>query len=159
MKKSGFTLVELIAVLVILSIIALMATPNIIKLMQEGKEKSFISDVEEMVSTAKYMYKSETVRQESFVVDDSGYKILMSNLNGSLPDSDPFGYEYQKNDSYITIIEPEDVEASANVQTRTVKVHFKSCKLKDGVNVCHCIDSQNADNLTPDNISDRCWDN
>ena len=156
MKKNGFTLVELIAVLVILSIIALMATPNIIKLMQEGKEKSFISDAEEMISTAKYMYKSESVRQENFVVDGSGYKILMSNLNGTLPDSDPFGYEYQKNESYITIIEPTDVEASDNVQSKQVQVYFKSCKLKDGVNACHCIVSDHADNLTPSNIKDVC---
>ena len=45
MKKNGFTLIELIAVLVIISIIALLAAPNIITLMQSTKEKSFISEI------------------------------------------------------------------------------------------------------------------
>lgn len=154
MKKNGFTLVELIAVLVILSIIALMATPNIISLMQSGKEKSFVTDVEEMVSTAKYMYKSESVRQANFTVDGTGYKILMSNLNGTVPDTDPYGYEYQKNESYIIITEPSDTQAADTVSKRTVAVHFKACKVKDGATVCHCLDSSDGDNLKTTDIRD-----
>ena len=154
MKKNGFTLVELIAVLVILSIIALMATPNIIELMRSGKEKSFISEVEEMISTAKYMYKSESVRQANFTVDGTGYRILMSNLNGTLPDTDPFGYTYEKNESYITITEPADSEASDTMSKRSTKVHFKTCKDKSGETTCHCINSTDADNLKTTDIVD-----
>ena len=157
MRKNGFTLVELIAVLVILSIIALMATPNIIELMKSGKEKSFISEVEEMVSTAKYMYKNETVRSSKFVVDgENGFRISMNDLNGSLPDDDPFGYKYDKDYSYITIIEPSDELDGDSINKRTVKVHFKSCKKSNGADECHCLDSNDADHLTPEDIKDNC---
>ena len=106
MKKNGFTLVELIAVLVILSILAMMATPNIIHLMQNGKEKSFISDAEEMISTATYMYKIQNSRgfdDEIFQsVGTNSHQINMSKLTGTIPEKDPYGYKYIKEASNIT---------------------------------------------------------
>ena len=40
MNKKGFTLIELIAVVVIMSIIAIIATPNIINMIDKGKKES-----------------------------------------------------------------------------------------------------------------------
>ena len=140
MKKKGFTLVELIAVLVLISIIALMAIPNIIELLRKGKEKSYISDVEEMVSTAQYMYKSKNVRVANF---EDGHTIKVIKLNGSHPDDDPYGYEYQKVESWISIEEPTGDETK-----RKIQVFVKSCK---NDNVCHYI-CGDGENITSDSI-------
>ena len=57
MNKKGFTLVELIAVVVIIGIIAVIATPNIVNMIDNGKKDQFIADAKEMISKAKYQIK------------------------------------------------------------------------------------------------------
>ena len=158
MKENGFTLVELIAVLVILSILAMLAAPNVINLMQSGKEGSFISDAEEMVSTATYMYKTQNTRGfEGSVFIQSGtnqYKILMSNINGDIPETDPYGYKYDKTNSYVSFQEPSD---TATMGTRTISAHFKSCQEDDNGNItskCHCINAPDATDIKSADIGD-----
>ena len=46
MKKRGFTLVELLAVIAILAILVIVAMPNILKMFKESKVKSFTNEVE-----------------------------------------------------------------------------------------------------------------
>ena len=46
MKKRGFTLVELLAVISILAILVIVAMPNILKMFKESKVKSFTNEVE-----------------------------------------------------------------------------------------------------------------
>ena len=45
MKKRGFTLVELLAVISILAILVIVAMPNILKMFKESKVKSFTNEV------------------------------------------------------------------------------------------------------------------
>lgn len=151
MKRNGFTLVELIAVLVILSMLSLLAAPNIISLMQSSKSKSFVSEAEELVSTATYMYKTESNRSKNIFVgnDINGYKIYMKSLNGNVPTEDPYGYKYDLESSYIFFKEPA---ANETLGTRTVNVHLKSCK----DNKCHCIDTEDGTNITTKDIKDNC---
>lgn len=56
MKKKGFTLVELLAVISILAILVLISMPNIIKLYNNAKERSFKNEVE----TIKVELEKET---------------------------------------------------------------------------------------------------
>ena len=44
MNKKGFTLVELLGVLIILSIIMLIAVPNVISILDKNKKNFFIAD-------------------------------------------------------------------------------------------------------------------
>lgn len=53
MNKRGFTLVELLAVLVIMIIIMVIAIPSIIGLMNKSKTKMFCEKVDNIVSSAK----------------------------------------------------------------------------------------------------------
>lgn len=148
MKKNGFTLVELLAVLVILAILGGLAAPNIINLMQSGKEEAFIEDAKEMVSSATYMYKiayaRDFIEDNNFLTDGDGYKILMSNINGNVPDTDPYGYKYKQNDSYIKFQEPSETNINGK---RSIKAYFKSCLEDEDGNIkkCHCIDVTDSD--------------
>lgn len=53
MKKNGFTLVELLAVIVILAILLTVAIPNVIGITQRVKEKMYCSKVSDIESAAK----------------------------------------------------------------------------------------------------------
>ena len=153
MKKNGFTLVELIAVLVILSIIAILAAPNIVSLMKSSKDKSFISEVEELVTTATYMYKSEAMKAQNFVGDEeTGYTIYMNKINGTIPTNDPYGYAYildsvDNDGSYIKFTEPGLNETNGS---RKVYVHIKSCNANSK---CHYVCGYTYDKLK---VEDTC---
>lgn len=155
MKKSGFTLIELIAVLVILSIITMMAAPNIVSLMKSGNEESFVSQASEIVDKATYMYKTLSIRsnQDIFVCNSEGTtgttcQILMKNVDMRLPEKDSYGYTYNLDESSISFVEPD--ASAANSTTRTVTVFIKSCKDTK----CHCIKKTSNGNviLTTDDI-------
>ena len=135
MKKNGFTLVELIAVVVIISIIGMLATPNIMNLMKRGKEGSFVSEVEDLVSNATYMYKNNNIRNNMEPEADGTYRIYMKDINGNVPTYDPYGYEYKLEENYVYF--QEDCTTNANLCTRLTGVYIKSCK-KDTTE-CHCI--------------------
>lgn len=59
MNKKGFTLIELIAVVVIMSIIAIIATPNIINMIDKGKKDQYITNAKEFISKATYIVQTE----------------------------------------------------------------------------------------------------
>ena len=52
MKKKGFTLVELLAVIAILAILVIIALPNVIGLFQSAQKNSFVNEVREVYRQA-----------------------------------------------------------------------------------------------------------
>ena len=55
-NKKGFTLVELLAVIVILAVLALVAMPNITRLMENARKNSFTTEAEEFAKYAQTAY-------------------------------------------------------------------------------------------------------
>ena len=53
MSNKGFTLVELIAMLVVLAILMAITVPNITGILNQQKENAFIEDAEKLISTAE----------------------------------------------------------------------------------------------------------
>ena len=51
MIKKGFTLVELLAVFVVLAVIFMIASPNVFRVMKESKSKSFLVSVRQIVKS------------------------------------------------------------------------------------------------------------
>ena len=58
-KKKGFSLVELIAVIVILAIILVIAVPRILVTIDETDKKAFTSDLNELIGTSKLEYNEK----------------------------------------------------------------------------------------------------
>ena len=48
MKKKGFTLVELLAVIAILEILTIITLPNIVSMFNEAKKNSFTTEIKEL---------------------------------------------------------------------------------------------------------------
>ena len=102
MNKKGFTLVELIAVVVIMAIIAMIATPNIISMMNNGKREDFINNANEIMSKAVYMYKLDKYKNDSNIFEN-GNRIKLKNIEDINTLEDPFGGEYDLENSYVII--------------------------------------------------------
>ena len=61
MKKNGFTLVELLAVIAILAILIILALPNTIKFFNESKENAFIVEVKKLYESAKQEWMKNSI--------------------------------------------------------------------------------------------------
>lgn len=60
-NKKGFTLVELLAVIVVLAVIMVIAVPSVLTQMNTAKQKSFQMWAEKMLSNAMIVYESQSL--------------------------------------------------------------------------------------------------
>lgn len=157
MKKNGFTLVELLAVLVIVSIITLIATPNIVNLMKQSREKEFIAEAQNMVDSAKAMYKNEQKRAALGCKDENPTcRIAISKLDKTIESNDPYGYKYDREASYI---EFNESNCTDGICRRIVTTYIKSYNENKPTEECHCIYKVSSDSekaLTTDDIKSKC---
>lgn len=61
LNRNGFTLVELLAVIVILAVLALVAMPNVTRLMKDSRKNAFITEVENFVTYAQTSYTNSQI--------------------------------------------------------------------------------------------------
>ena len=53
MKKKGFTLVELLAVIAILAILVIIAMPNVLDMFNKAKKDSFETEIRTIIKTVE----------------------------------------------------------------------------------------------------------
>ena len=61
MKKKGFTLVELLAVIAILAILVIIALPNVMGMFNQAKQNSFTTEVKEIFKQAEQQWISDSM--------------------------------------------------------------------------------------------------
>jgi prepilin-type N-terminal cleavage/methylation domain-containing protein len=130
MKNKAFTLIELIAVLVIMSIITLLATPNIISLMDKGKEDSFKSEIKTTVTKAINKHKSN--------IEVDRFELTQITSEFDLESVDPYGYTYDR----FNIEFSYDESAPGELPTptsREISIDVRSCKGGGNSRKCHCV--------------------
>ena len=81
----GFTLVELLAVIVILAIISLIATPILLNIIQDAKKQSNLRSVENILHTTELYIGSNllTIRNS---LNGNIYDNVIEMINGGSPD-------------------------------------------------------------------------
>ena len=62
MNKKGFTLVELLAVIAILAILVIIALPNVLKMFNDSKKNSFLTETKTIYSEVSKKYISESMK-------------------------------------------------------------------------------------------------
>ena len=62
MKKDGFTLVELLAVIAILALLVIIALPNVLKMFNNAKKDLFLTEAKNIYKEVSKKYISETMR-------------------------------------------------------------------------------------------------
>ena len=62
MKNKGFTLVELLAVIAILAVLVIIALPNVLKMFNDSKKNSFLTEAKTVYSEVSKKYISESMK-------------------------------------------------------------------------------------------------
>ena len=100
MNRKGFTLVELLGVIVILGIIMLIAIPNIASLTQKNKKNTYIADSKKLVSLAQRALK----KGEKDKPGDNNIEIItLESLSTSDVEKDSDGNTYDTEKSYVAV--------------------------------------------------------
>ena len=82
MNKKGFTLVELLAVIAILAILVIIALPNVIKLYNNAKKNTFLTEAKTIYKEAANKYITESMKGNKITYISSNTKNSLE-LNGS----------------------------------------------------------------------------
>lgn len=94
MKKNGFTLVELLATIVIIGIVLTVAVPNIIGLSNKVRNGYLIDDAKKFIALVKYEVNKEQIRE------NATFNLSSVNYNGDIG-KDPDGGEYDAMNSMV----------------------------------------------------------
>ena len=80
MNKKGFTLVELLAVIAILAILVIIALPNVLKMFNDAKKNSFITETKTIYSEVSKKYISESMKGNklTYVSSEDNTKLNMT---------------------------------------------------------------------------------
>jgi type IV pilus assembly protein PilA len=100
-NKKGFTLIEMLAVILILGVLMTVAIPNIISTLDKNKKDTFIKDAKLAIVAAEYTITRDTKLE--FPDSNSTIVFPLSHLkNLGLRDS-PFGTYYSLTRSFVAI--------------------------------------------------------
>jgi type IV pilus assembly protein PilA len=104
-KKKGFTLVELLAVIVILAIILAIAVPNVLGIINKSRNDSFISTAKMIVSAAKLKASTDSTYIPANTMGAIG--IPLTDLEVENIERDVDGGSYGNN-SYVYVVKDEN---------------------------------------------------
>lgn len=126
-NNKGFTLVETIAVIIILGVVLSIAVPSITNVVKSTNKNRMISDAETFISEVKEYVESDTIGNTP-----SDNKYTLEDIKGKTKLSkSPYGEEYKKN-SYVDITNYSvcltDGEYKATTETEgSIKVEEGNC--------------------------------
>ena len=83
MKNKGFTLVELLAVIAILAILVIIALPNVLKMFNDSKKNSFLTEAKTLYSEVSKKYISENMKGNklTYISSKDDTKLEMTGRN------------------------------------------------------------------------------
>lgn len=137
MKKNnkGFTLVELLAALVILGVLSMLALPTVVNLLGNSRDKLYITDAKKLISQAEYKFRVASSEIEK--PDDGDCLILsMVYLDNSDFDNPPNNGEYVREASYVVVKNNNgNFEFSVELVEEVEKGVFKGVELSKDSNL------------------------
>lgn len=101
-NKNGFTLVELLATVVILGIIMIVAVPNVMGILTRNRSNTYLEDAKKLSTLAEYQIRSGSNAVQK---PATGQCIVMtlSYLDNAEFEDAPNGGEYLKNVSFVVV--------------------------------------------------------
>lgn len=101
LNNKGFTLVELLGVLMILSIILVIAVPNVVSVLDKNKKETYVSDAKKLLTMAETEIRRNT--DIDWPVNGQAVILKLSFLNNGELDTDPESVKYDEDRSYVAI--------------------------------------------------------
>ena len=84
MNKKGFTIVELLAVLIVLALILLIAIPKVLNIIETSKMKSFEINANKLVHEALKEYAKDSL-EKKYIIENGEFTLNNLKVNGELP--------------------------------------------------------------------------
>lgn len=144
-NRSAFTLVELLAVVVILGVIMMVAIPNTIALIDKNKKTNYIENAKTFVSLVQNKVQIDK-KLELPTNSNMALIVTLDYLNTSDIDASPYGEKYDKAASFVAITLEE--------RRYVYYVHLVSCAdkicSKSNLNSWRGIDLVNVEELNED---------
>ena len=148
MKKRGFTLVELLAVIAILAILVIIALPNVLKMFNDAKKNSFLTEAKTVYSEISKKYISESMKGNklTYVSSEDDTKLEMT------------GRDLQycvllNTDGSIKSMKVSNGEWIAELPSGKKITDLKNTDLKDGN-----LDNEECGPKKPKTFADDDWD-
>lgn len=145
-EKNGFTLVELLAVIVLLAILVLLALPNIIQVLNKAKENVFLDEVKNIYKTAQ----DQIIMDSMFDNGNGFYTNSLEERNNTLKISNGKNLKYcivydkKYNITHVSVSSLDYSFTSSNKNgIKLNAIEFIDTKLKD---VDYC--SNNLEDVT-----------
>lgn len=101
-KRAAFTLVELLAVVVILGVLMMIAIPNTISLLDRNKKTNYIENAKTFVSLVQNKVQVDKTL-ELPTTSNSALVVTLEYLNTSDVEESPYGEMYDKEASFVAI--------------------------------------------------------
>lgn len=101
MNRKGFTLIEILAVIIILGVIMTIAVPNVLSMIDRNKKDTVIEHAKMMATQAEYTIRKDT----SIEYPSEGKAIILTleYLNTDDVSESPYGVNYNKSRSFVAI--------------------------------------------------------
>lgn len=101
-NSKGFTLVELMAVIIILGILLTIAIPNTLSMLERNKKDAYIEDAKKFISLSQYLVEKDK-KIEKPKDDTSAVVISLKYLNTSDIENSPYALKYSENLSFVVL--------------------------------------------------------
>ena len=148
MNKKGFTLVELLAVIAILAILVIIALPNVLKMFNDSKKNSFLTETKTIYSEVSKKYISETMKGNklTYISSEDDTKLEMT------------GRDLQycvllNTDGSVKSMKVSNGEWIAELPSGKKITDLKNADLKDGN-----LDNEECGPKKPKTFKDDDWD-
>lgn len=122
-NRKAFTLIELMAVVVILGLIMMIAIPNTLSMIDKNKKTTYIENAKTFVSLVQNKVRTNKKLEEP-ENDGMALVVTLEYLSTSDVEFSPYGEEYDKSGSFVAIV----------VESNKLQyyVHLVSCSAKGG---------------------------
>jgi len=133
-NNKGFTLIELIAVVVILAVIMLIAVPNVVSTINKNKKEALIEDAKKFKAAVEAKIASDTTIDKPN--NDNAILFTLEKVGKAGISESPYGTKYSRTKSFVVVAKaPMTVNVSeGNTITKTKLVYFVhlvACKSDD----------------------------
>lgn len=122
-NRKAFTLIELMAVVVILGMIMMIAIPNTLTMIDKNKKTAYIENAKTFVSLVQNKVRTDKNLEEP-VKSEMALIVTLEYLSTSDVEFSPYGEEYDKQGSFVAIV--------VNSNKLQYYVHLVSCASKSG---------------------------
>lgn len=129
LNNKGFTLVELLAAMVILAAIMAIAVPNVMGILNNSKADAYVEDAKKMLSLAEYKVRANpSLRPAS-----GSCKILLKDLDNSEFKSAPNNGEYDLEKSFVIVTRKDQDGKKRYEYSVTIVENLKGDKGSRGI--------------------------